>query len=72
MFIILNFYFCSSFKIPFIIKKEGTGKQGDAGLPCDRHIWKGRKRSLEPSGDINICKMNVYLHINIIWNVPSN
>lgn len=30
------------------------GKQGDAGLPCEGHIWEGRKRSLEPSGDINI------------------
>lgn len=66
MFVILDFYFCFSFQIPFIIKKEGMGKQGDAGLPCEAHIWEGRKRSPEPSGDINMYKMNMYLHSNAI------
>jgi len=66
IFVMLDFYFCFSFQIPFLIKKEGMGKQGAARVPCERHIWEGRNRSLEPSGDINIYKMNMYFHSNLI------
>lgn len=66
MYEVLFFNVCSSYFLFLFVfldtlrnKEKETGKQGDAGRPRDRYIWGGRKRSLEPSGDISICKINV-------------
>lgn len=30
------------------------GKQGDAQLACEKHIWEGKKTNPEPARDLNI------------------